>query len=151
MYILTIARSPSSAADISLNDELLPSTVQVWKSSSWYETDTDCANGPHGPGCRGAAVVGNLTDILEHGHAGLLSGPWYLGESTRWPAGYTADPATNKTCTYPAGMPPNCSCFEEGNETDTHPHPQDPGGCYDVQDDNPRFDRVLGGEVGKLA
>ena len=59
---------------------------------------------------------------------------------------YRVDPATNKTCSYPPGGPPNCTCFEEGNESATAAHPGG-GGCYDVRDDDPRFSRVLGGEA----
>ena len=39
-----------------------------------YETDADCAKGPHDKGCGGAPVTGNLTDILRMGHSALLSG-----------------------------------------------------------------------------
>jgi hypothetical protein len=83
-----------------------------------------------------------------------LSGPWYLSEAYGWPAGYTADPATNKSCVYhttpDGGVVANCTCYEESRASDPHPgqmHPAVPGGCYDVPDDDPRFRAVLGGEA----
>ena len=35
----------------------------------------------------------------------------------------------------------------EGNETDTSPHPQEPGGCYDYDDRHPLFKNIHGGEA----
>ena len=140
---------------VSLNHELMPgTTVEFWLGSGWYQTDSDCADKPADEkGCGGKAVVSNLTDALTMGHYALNMEP-YLGEGSAWPGGYnTGLPATNRSCTYPEGVGSpesswNCTCIEEGNETDTTPHPTSgPGGCFDYADDDPLFKNIRGGEA----
>ena len=70
----------------------------------WYNTDKDCAGKPADEKrCKGEATVCNVTDILTNGHFSL-DALAYLGEGSDWPTGYSGDPATNRTCTYPAGV-----------------------------------------------
>ena len=68
----------------------------------------------------------------------------------RWygrPGGYLIDPATNETCTYNASTgEARCDCYEYGNVTNTSQHGGG-GGCYNIQDDDPRFKDILGGEA----
>ena len=111
-------------------------TVQVWKSPEWYDPAS------------GRPVCVNVSGIVARGFGALYSDGWYLSESYDWAAGYTRDPATNKTCTYAPGTgAPNCTCFEEGNATDTSPH-SGAGGCYDITKAEPALlERVLGGEA----
>ena len=127
-------------------------TIEFWLGPSWYQTDSDCHDRPADEKeCGGKPVVSNLTDALRLGHFALNLEP-YLGESSEWPGVYTSDPATNRSCTYPGGVGGprsswNCSCMEEGNQTDTHAHPQNPGGCFDYADDDPWFKSIHGGEA----
>ena len=62
---------------------------------------------------------------------------------------YRVDPATNKTCSYPPGGPPNCTCFEEGAPADPAPHAvPGGGGCYDLAPNAAGvYERLLGGEA----
>ena len=76
------------------------------------------------------------------------SSAWYLNDAgLMWDAAYAQDPATNLSCTYPPGAPPNCTCFAEHAA-------DDPGGashatsldcCYDITRPD-ELARVLGGE-----
>ena len=138
---------------VSINHDLMPgTTVEFWLGASWYQTDADCADRPlDEKQCGGKPVVSNLTDAVVNGHYALSLEP-YLGESSTWPGVYTSDPATNRSCTYPKGAAGgksawNCTCMEEGNQTDTAPHAANPGGCYDYADDEPLFKNIRGGEA----
>ena len=63
--------------------------------------------------------------------------------------GFAQDPATNRSCSYPEGVSGgksawNCTCMEEGNQTDTTSHAVNPGGCFDYADDDPLFKSIHG-------
>ena len=59
---------------------------------------------------------------------------------------------SRRTCSYPAGVGGgksawNCTCMEEGNQTDVTSHAVNPGGCFDYADDDPLFKSIHGGEA----
>lgn len=129
----------------SINTELEPGTaVQHWWGGfgSWYDTTT------------GRVDAANASAVIQHGHFYLNSEGWYLPISPpkswpyNWTGMYTVDPATNKTCSYPLGGPPNCTCFEEGVPPHTEAHAVPGGGCYDIAPNAAGvYERLLGGEA----
>jgi N-acetyl-beta-hexosaminidase len=134
----------------SINTELMPGTVvQDWWGGhgSWF-------------GRNGRQCATNTTAALAHGMGYLNSEGWYLpigppplGNCSNWAKGgncgnwtgmYIIDPATNKTCSYPAVGPPNCTCFEHGNAGAGT-------GCYDIAPNaaggSGEYTQLLGGEA----
>jgi len=118
---------------LSINEELAPgAAVQYWKSPTWYEPSN------------GQPICINMSGIVSRGYKGLKSDGWYLHKGDDWRRSYMSDPATNKTCTYEKGQP-KCTCWNEGNITNTTLHP---GGtnCYDITDPD-MLKNLWGGEA----
>jgi len=134
----------------SINTELVRGTVvQDWWGGrgSWFGKD-------------GRQDATNATAAVAHGMQYMNSEGWYLpispplpgncsnwakgGNCFNWTSVYLRDPATNKTCSYPAVGPPNCLCFEHGNAGAGT-------GCYDIAPDKAggggEYTQVLGGEA----
>ena len=117
-----------------INPELAAGTlVQFWTGGrgTWYDPSS------------GRPIKGTVADAVAAGHLALISDGWYLSETYEWEGGYVADPSTNKSCSYPRGAAPNCTCAMEGNASDTRIHLAPLDGCYDVG----ASPALLGGEA----
>ena len=132
------AASASDERTYSINTNLTKGTVvQHWWGGfgSWYDTGTGRVNSA------------NATAVLEHGMSLINSEGLYLpiDRPKVWPydasSMYVIDPATNKSCSYPAGGgEPNCTCHDVWGRVAT--------GCYDIAPNAAGvYDQLLGGEA----